>query len=58
VEEGRHEALLAHRGRYWELLARQALEEAVEEGGEDERREGGEYEVEQGSPARTDSAQR
>lgn len=58
VEEGRHEALLAHRGRYWELLARQALEEAVEEGGEDERREGGEYEGEQGSPARTDSAQR
>lgn len=30
VEEGRHEELLARRGRYWELLARQELEEAVE----------------------------
>ena len=29
VEEGRHEALFAKRGRYWELLARQELEEAV-----------------------------
>lgn len=41
VEEGRHAALLARRGRYWELLARQALEAAVEEGGE-----GGEEEKE------------
>lgn len=29
VEEGRHEALVARRGRYRELLARQELEEAV-----------------------------
>jgi ATP-binding cassette, subfamily B, multidrug efflux pump len=29
VEEGRHEELFARRGRYWELLSRQELEEAV-----------------------------
>jgi len=30
VEEGTHEELIAARGRYWELLARQQIEEAVE----------------------------
>ena len=30
VESGTHEALLALRGRYWALLSRQQLEEAVE----------------------------
>lgn len=30
VEEGRHEQLLERRGRYWELLASQQLEEALE----------------------------
>lgn len=30
VERGTHEALMALRGRYWELLRRQQLEEAVE----------------------------
>lgn len=30
VEEGRHAELFAGRGRYWELLRRQQLEEAVE----------------------------
>lgn len=46
VEEGRHEALLARRGRYWELLARQALEAAVEEGGEGEVEEEAQTKVE------------
>jgi len=32
VEEGTHDALLDRRGRYWELLSRQQLEETVEEG--------------------------
>ena len=32
VEAGRHDDLFAERGRYWELLARQQLEDAVEEG--------------------------
>ena len=32
VERGTHEALSAARGRYWELLARQQVEEAVEAG--------------------------
>jgi ATP-binding cassette subfamily B protein len=31
VEEGQHAELFARRGRYWELLRRQQLEEAVEE---------------------------
>lgn len=31
VEQGRHEELLAARGRYWELLRRQQLEEEIEE---------------------------
>jgi ATP-binding cassette, subfamily B, multidrug efflux pump len=31
VEQGRHEDLLAARGRYWELLRRQQLEEEIEE---------------------------
>jgi ATP-binding cassette, subfamily B, multidrug efflux pump len=30
VEQGRHEELLAARGRYWELLRRQQLEEEIE----------------------------
>ncbi len=30
VEEGHHPELFARRGRYWELLRRQQLEEAVE----------------------------
>jgi ATP-binding cassette subfamily B multidrug efflux pump len=30
VEQGTHETLLALRGRYWTLLNRQQLEEAVE----------------------------
>ncbi len=34
VEAGRHDDLFAERGRYWELLARQQLEDAVEEGEE------------------------
>ncbi|MEO7966382.1 MAG: ABC transporter ATP-binding protein, partial [Gemmatimonadaceae bacterium] len=29
VEEGRHEELFGRRGRYWELLARQEIEEAI-----------------------------
>ena len=29
VETGRHEALFAKRGRYWELLRRQELEEVL-----------------------------
>lgn len=32
VEQGRHPELLAAGGRYWSLLARQQLEEAIEEG--------------------------
>lgn len=32
VEAGRHDDLFAERGRYWELLARQQLEDEVEEG--------------------------
>jgi len=32
VERGTHEALSATKGRYWELLARQQVEEAVEAG--------------------------
>jgi len=32
VETGRHEELFAKRGRYWELLRRQELEEAIETG--------------------------
>ncbi|MEO6444824.1 MAG: ABC transporter ATP-binding protein, partial [Gemmatimonadaceae bacterium] len=32
LEAGRHATLFAARGRYWELLARQQLEDAVEEG--------------------------
>lgn len=32
VESGTHASLLARRGRYWTLLARQQLEEEVEEG--------------------------
>ncbi len=31
VEQGRHEELLAAKGRYWELLRRQQLEEELEE---------------------------
>ncbi len=31
VEQGRHEALLAARGRYWTLLRRQQLEDEIEE---------------------------
>ena len=34
VEAGRHDDLFAARGRYWELLARQQLEDAVAEGEE------------------------
>jgi ATP-binding cassette subfamily B protein len=30
VEQGRHEELLAARGRYWELLRRQQLEDEIE----------------------------
>jgi ABC-type multidrug transport system fused ATPase/permease subunit len=30
VETGRHEELFARRGRYWELLRRQQLEEQLE----------------------------
>ncbi len=30
VEQGRHEELIARRGRYWELLRRQQLEEGIE----------------------------
>ncbi|MCC6930581.1 MAG: ABC transporter ATP-binding protein [Gemmatimonadaceae bacterium] len=33
VERGTHATLIAARGRYWELLARQQVEEAVEAGG-------------------------
>ena len=32
VEQGRHEELLARRGRYWSLLRRQRLEESIEAG--------------------------
>jgi ATP-binding cassette, subfamily B, multidrug efflux pump len=32
VEQGRHEELIGRGGRYWELLRRQQLEEALEEG--------------------------
>ncbi|HEX4934906.1 MAG TPA: ABC transporter ATP-binding protein, partial [Gemmatimonadaceae bacterium] len=32
VERGTHDSLVAARGRYWELLARQQVEEAVEAG--------------------------
>ncbi len=45
VETGRHEELFAKRGRYWELLKRQQLEEALEgtvEVDQDERRLKGE----------------
>jgi len=31
VEQGRHEELLAARGRYWELVQRQALEDDLED---------------------------
>jgi ATP-binding cassette subfamily B protein len=34
VEQGRHEDLLAAGGRYWTLLSRQRLEDAIEAGGE------------------------
>jgi len=30
VEQGRHEELVEHRGRYWSLLRRQQLLDAVE----------------------------
>jgi ATP-binding cassette subfamily B protein len=30
AEEGTHEALVERRGRYWELLRRQLLEESIE----------------------------
>lgn len=36
VERGRHDQLLARRGRYWELLRRQQMEEELEEAGEEE----------------------
>jgi ATP-binding cassette subfamily B protein len=35
VEQGKHEALLAAGGRYWALLSRQQLEEAIESDGSD-----------------------
>jgi ATP-binding cassette subfamily B protein len=35
VEQGRHEALLAARGRYWELLRRQQLEDEIEDAPEE-----------------------
>ena len=31
VEQGTHDELIAHGGRYWELLRRQQLEESIEE---------------------------
>jgi ATP-binding cassette subfamily B protein len=36
VEQGRHDDLLAAGGRYWALLSRQQLEDAIESDGEDE----------------------
>ena len=34
IEQGRHEALFARRGRYWSLLQRQQLEESIEQDAE------------------------
>jgi ATP-binding cassette subfamily B protein len=31
VEQGRHDELMAARGRYWRLLRRQQLEESIEQ---------------------------
>jgi ATP-binding cassette subfamily B protein len=36
VEQGRHDDLLAAGGRYWALLSRQQLEDAIESDGDDE----------------------
>ncbi|OYV67148.1 MAG: hypothetical protein B7Z72_10110, partial [Gemmatimonadetes bacterium 21-71-4] len=38
VETGRHEALFERRGRYWQLLRRQQLEESLEQVAEEGRR--------------------
>jgi ATP-binding cassette subfamily B multidrug efflux pump len=40
VEQGRHEDLLAAGGRYWSLLNRQQLEEAIEDEDETENDQG------------------
>lgn len=40
VEQGRHQDLLAARGRYWALLSRQQLEDAIESDDDEDQDEG------------------